>query len=68
MPRPSVLAKIARDMLAREGIAAIWQLHLDAATLYRAGNATSAATFIEIADMAAEEWRDRDVAVEHPTG
>jgi hypothetical protein len=55
-------------MLAREGIAAIWQLHLDAATLYRAGNATSAATFIEIADTAAEEWRHRDVAVEHPTG
>jgi hypothetical protein len=62
MPRPSVLAKIARDVLAREGTAAIWQLHLDAATLYRAGNETSAATFIEIADTAAEELRHRAVA------
>ena len=64
MPRPSVLAKIARDVLAREGIGAIWQLHLDAATLYRAGNTISAVALIEIADLAMEEWEDREVAAE----
>ena len=66
MPRPPVLAKIARDMLARAGIAAIWNLHLDAATLYRAGNRTSASVFIEIADLATEEWRQHgEVAAEY---
>ena len=68
MSRRSVLAKIARDMLAGEGIAAIWKLHLDAATLYRAGNRTSAATFIDIADLATEEWQDREVAAEYRRG
>ena len=64
MPHPSVLVNIARDMLAREGIAAIWKLHLDAATLYRAGNKISATTFIEIADTAVEEWEHRDLPAE----
>jgi hypothetical protein len=57
MSVPSVLTEIARDLLAQKGIAAIWQLHLDAATLYSRGNEISAATFVEIADIAAEEWR-----------
>jgi hypothetical protein len=64
MPTRSVLAEIARDMLARDGIAAIWKLHLDAATLYRAGNRTSAAVFFERADLATEEWQHREVATE----
>ena len=68
MPRHSVLAKIARDMLAREGIAAIWKLHLDAATLCRAGNRTSAAVFFEIADLATEEWQRGEVAAEYRSG
>jgi hypothetical protein len=51
-------------MLAREGIAAIWQLHLDAATLYRAGNRISAVALVEIADLATQEWQHGEVAAE----
>jgi hypothetical protein len=43
-------------MLADKGMAIIWKLHTDAARLYRVGNLTAAATFIEIADAAAELW------------
>jgi hypothetical protein len=46
-------------VLADQGIAAIWKLHTDAATLYRVGNFTAAASFIEIADAAEREWRHR---------
>ena len=60
MAHRSVIDKIARDVLANEGIAIIWKLHLDAATLYRIGNPVSAATFLEIADAATEEWQRRE--------
>jgi len=47
---------LALTMLAREGIAAIWQLHLSAARAYRDGHRAAAATIIEIADAAEREW------------
>jgi hypothetical protein len=46
--------RLARTMLARDGIAAIWVLHLSAAKAYRDGY--KAATIIEIADAAEREW------------
>jgi hypothetical protein len=52
----ALVNKLARDMLADKGMAIIWKLHTDAARLYRVGNLTAAATFIEIADAAAELW------------
>ena len=44
----------ARILLARHGIAAIWQLHRAAAVASREGN-TDAAAVIEIADAAERE-------------
>lgn len=48
--------QLAHRMLADEGLQLIWKLHIDAATLHRVGNFTSAATFLEIADAADKEW------------
>ena len=46
-------------MLDRDGIAAIWTLHLAAARAYRDGNKGMAATILEIADAAESEWLRR---------
>jgi hypothetical protein len=43
-------------MLDEYGLAIIWKLHVDAATLHTIGNSAAAATFIEIADAAEREW------------
>jgi len=43
-------------MLAREGIAAIWTLHLAAAKAYGDGYKAAAVSIIEIADAAEREW------------
>jgi hypothetical protein len=48
--------RLARTMLARDGIAAMWVLHLSAAKAYRDGYKAAAATIIEIADAAEREW------------
>ena len=50
---------LALSMLAREGIAAIWTLHLAAARTYRDEHKTAAAAIIEIADAAEREWLRR---------
>ena len=50
---------LALTVLAREGIAAIWRLHLLAAKAYRDGNKAMAATIIEIADTAERELMRR---------
>ena len=42
-------------MLARNGLAAIWILHLSAARQYREGNKTAALAIIEVADAAERE-------------
>ena len=47
--------KLARGMVAEQGTAIIWRLHIDAATLYQNGNQAAAATFLEIADAAERE-------------
>ena len=50
------LENIARKVLVREGVAAIWQLHLAAARAYRDGQKAAATGIIEIADAAEREW------------
>jgi len=47
---------IALSLLARDGIAAIWGLHLSAALAYQDGHEAVAAGVIEIADAAEREW------------
>jgi hypothetical protein len=49
----------ALTLLARDGIAAIWGLHLSAAGAYRAGQKAVAAGIIEIAEAAEQEWLRR---------
>jgi hypothetical protein len=51
--------KVADSMLAEQGVAIIWKLHADAATLYRIGNFAGAASLIEIAEAAEREWLRR---------
>jgi hypothetical protein len=50
---------LALKMLARDGFAAIWVLHLSAARAYREGRQVAAAAIIEIADAAEREWLRR---------
>ena len=47
--------KLARSMLADQGIGLVWKLHSDAATLARVGNYASALVLSEIADAAERE-------------
>jgi hypothetical protein len=47
---------LALKMLARDGFAAIWVLHLSAARAYREGRKAAARAIIEIADAAEREW------------
>jgi hypothetical protein len=60
MARQTLTEEIAVLLLAKEGLAIIWRLHTDAATLYRIGNPTAAAIFIQIADAAEEAWLRRE--------
>ena len=48
--------KLALSILAREGIAAVWQLHLAAADAHRTGHPSAAASIVEVADAAEEAW------------
>jgi hypothetical protein len=48
--------KLALSILAREGIAAVWQLHLAAADAHRTGHPIAAASILEIADAAEAAW------------
>jgi hypothetical protein len=50
---------LALTMLARDGIAAIWTLHVAAAKAYLDGNKGMAATILEIPDAAESEWLRR---------
>jgi len=59
MQRQTVAEKLARDLLASQGVGVIWKLHTDAGTLYRVGNPVAAASFVEIADAAEREYRRR---------
>ena len=48
--------RLALSILARDGVAAIWQLHLAAADAHRTGHPSAAASVVEIADAAEEAW------------
>jgi hypothetical protein len=48
--------KLAMTMLARDGVAIIWRLHIDAARAYRLGHPEAAAAIVEIAEAAEEVW------------
>jgi hypothetical protein len=54
------LENIARKILVREGVGAIWQLHLAAARAYRDGQKAAATGIIEIADVVEREWLRRN--------
>ena len=62
MARQTLTEELAVLLLAKEGIAIIWRLHTDAATLYRIGNPTTAEVFIEIADAVEQAWLRETVA------
>jgi hypothetical protein len=48
--------KLARSLLAKQGIGAIWKLHEAAASAHRAGFPLSAADLIEVAEAAERAW------------
>ena len=54
---------VALSLLAQDGVAAIWQLHLSAALAYRDGHEAVATGIIEIADAAEQEWLRTKAAV-----
>ena len=54
---------IALSLLARDGVSAIWKLHLSAAGVYRDGHKGVAAGIIDIADAAEREWLRGKAAV-----
>jgi hypothetical protein len=56
MARPTLAENLAVTILAREGIAAIWQLHTAAAEAYRTGRLSVAAAISEIAEAAEQAW------------
>jgi hypothetical protein len=53
---------IAVRLLARKGIATIWELQVAAAIAHRTGNLSAAASIVEIAEAAEREW----LRSEHP--
>jgi hypothetical protein len=56
MVRPDTITRgIASRMLARHGIASIWQLQVAAAAVYRTGNRTAAECILEFADAVERE-------------
>jgi hypothetical protein len=60
MPRSSVAyRRLASRMLSEKGLAAVWQLHLDALSAHLAGLPGAAALLLAIADAAEElvRWR-----------
>jgi len=47
---------LALKMLARNGIAVIWELNLSAAAAHRTGHPQSAAALLKLADAAENAW------------
>jgi hypothetical protein len=56
MTQPTLVETIASRLLARQGIAVIWQLHLRASASHLDGNWLSATILIGIADAAERQW------------
>ena len=48
--------KLALSILACEGIAAVWKLHMAAVDAHLTGHSLAAASIMEIADAAEEAW------------
>jgi hypothetical protein len=48
--------KLALSALARDGIAAIWNLHVAAAEAHGAGYTAAASAILEIAEAAEDAW------------
>ena len=48
--------KLARSLVAKQGIGTIWNLHEAAAAAHRAGFSQSAAALIEAAEAAERVW------------
>jgi len=59
MKQPTLLETIAMQLLARQGIGVIWQLHLRASASPLDCNWLSAAALIGIADAAERQWAGR---------
>jgi hypothetical protein len=55
--RGSAFETVAERMLARDGVAIIWQLHLRAAASHGRGNWLAALALIGMADIAERLWR-----------
>ena len=47
---------LALSILARDGIAAIWQLHMAAADAHQTGHPAAAGAILEIAEAAEATW------------
>ena len=57
MSAVSTLSKdLALQLLARNGIAVIWELNIAAAEAHRTGHPQSAAALLELADAAEDAW------------
>jgi hypothetical protein len=52
----SLTEKLALSILAREGLAAIWQLHMAAADAHQSGHLAAADAILEIAEAAEAAW------------
>ena len=55
-PHSTLTEQLALSMLARDGIAAIWQLHMAAADAHRTGPPKAAESIVELAEAAEEAW------------
>jgi len=56
MPASTLTNSLALSLLARDGIAVIWQLYVDAADAYRNGHPRAAESILEIAEAAEAAW------------
>jgi len=56
MAHQTFALNLARSMIADQGVAIIWRLHVEATVLWRMGNRAAAEAFVEIADAAELKW------------
>ena len=54
--RHNLTKQLALSILAREGIAVIWQLQVAAADAHRSGHPQAAASILKIAEAAEAAW------------
>jgi hypothetical protein len=55
-PSAAQTDKLALSALARDGIAAIWNLHVAAAEAHGAGYPSAASAILEVAEAAEDAW------------